>query len=113
MNASTSTDRRLSDLNPDLFRGVEYYINDDVDNLTQQEIRQLLSLGGAQETDTTMAIASSTSDSTARFSLDSVTHVIAMRNDFPEYASCLEPYGTDIKNTQQPIVITVSSRRVV
>ncbi|CBQ68485.1 conserved hypothetical protein [Sporisorium reilianum SRZ2] len=76
----------------DLFSGVHYFLNHDLDETTQQEIRSLLSSGGAREHNQHSVPSSSQSDTAnARFQLDTVTHVIALSVDFPEYPHCVEP----------------------
>ncbi|SPO29564.1 uncharacterized protein UTRI_04688_B [Ustilago trichophora] len=92
----------------DLFIGVRYFINDDVDAATQEEIRTMLFHGGAQQHDERSISSSSQSDGlSARFQLDSVTHVFAGSVDFPEYQHCIEPtLPEQAPAVKRPLVVT-------
>ncbi|KAJ1034647.1 hypothetical protein NDA13_000904 [Ustilago tritici] len=103
----TGTDRPMP---PDLFADVRYFINVDVDAATQDEIRSLLSLGGAQHHDDASIPSGSDSSSNtanARFRLGAVTHVLALSEHFPEYQHCIEPtLPEQAPAAKRPIVVT-------
>ncbi|TKY89526.1 hypothetical protein EX895_001311 [Sporisorium graminicola] len=92
----------------DLFAGVHYFLNNDLDESTQQEIRSLLSSGGAQEHNQQSVPSSSRSEmGRTRFRLDRTTHVIALSVDFPEYQHCLEPTLLEQSSASKgPLVVT-------
>ena len=71
----------------------------------------MLSSGGAQEYDEHSAPSGSQSDATnARFQLDTVTHVISLSVDFPEYQHCREPTLLEQASTSKgPLAVTVSA----
>ncbi|CDW96634.1 hypothetical protein [Sporisorium scitamineum] len=72
------------------------------------QIRSLLSSGGAQEQDAQSVPSSSQSDQgNTRFQLDTVTHVIALSVDFPEYQHCVEPTLLEQASASKgPLVVT-------
>ncbi|EST04470.1 BRCT domain protein [Kalmanozyma brasiliensis GHG001] len=95
----------------DLFAGVHYYINDDIDEVTQQDIRTLLWQGSGCEYDARAMTSGSRPDAdstSARFNLDTVTHVLANSIDFPEYQHCIEPTLLEQgpAASQRPLVVT-------
>ncbi|SNX85878.1 uncharacterized protein MEPE_04587 [Melanopsichium pennsylvanicum] len=109
--ASTSSTPHQAARKPvpaDLFAGVKYFVNDDVDPATQDEIRSLLSQGGAQHHDEAGTSNSSHVELThARFRLDSVTHVFAVNVDFLEYQHCNEPTLPEQASTaKRALVVT-------
>ncbi|GAC92922.1 zinc carboxypeptidase [Pseudozyma hubeiensis SY62] len=105
--ASTSSAPLPATIRPvpaDLFGGVQYFINNDVDETTQQE-------GGARQHDEhSIPSSSQADDGNVRFRLDTVTHVLALSVDFAEYPQCREPTQPEQSPTPRgPLVVTVST----
>ncbi|ETS64932.1 hypothetical protein PaG_00366 [Moesziomyces aphidis] len=110
MQSSASTTQAVppQQTPPDLFADVQFWINDDVDQTTHDEIRKLLFQGGAQEYNPSSTPSGSASASTQlRFELDAVTHVIANSVEFEEYRHCIEPTLPESSpDSKRPLVVT-------